>query len=188
MKSAENLPVAAADQRRGKRGSPRPTDTSLAPTGGPRERRRGLRAIGVAVTDLAAPLVRQRGGGMLARLKTDWAAIVGADWAESCWPAALGRDGGLKLRTAPTAALEIQHRAPLLIERINLYFGRALVTRLVLVQGPLPLPPRQRAAPAPRPLRREEEDRLAAGLASVTDPGLRAALLRLGRAVIGTRG
>ena len=39
----------------------------------------------------------------------------------------------------PAAALELQHRAPLLIERVNLFFGRPAVTRLILVQGPLPL-------------------------------------------------
>src|SRR5947207_761616 len=82
----------------------------------------GFRAVGVAVSKLTLPIVARRGGGILFRLKAEWAAIVGPDWAEVSWPATLGRDGVLKLRAAPGAALELQHRAPLIIERINLFF------------------------------------------------------------------
>src|SRR6202023_3721281 len=93
----------------------------------------GFLAFGVAVSNLTVPIVTRRGGGTLVRLKAEWAAIVGPDWAEVSWPATLGRDGVLKLRAAPGAALELQHRAPLIIERINLFFGRAAITRLALV-------------------------------------------------------
>ena len=150
------------------------------------ERQQGFQAMGVAVSKLAAPIVTKRGGGVLVRLKAEWAAIVGADWAAVAWPSALGRDGVLKLRAASTAALELQHRAPLLIERINLFFGRSVVTRLALVQGPLPLesPPSHTIVP-----------RLAAGefaalgelLSGIADRDLRAALGRLGRAVMSGR-
>jgi hypothetical protein len=61
--------------------------------------------------------------------------------ADSTWPEALARGGTLKLRVARHRALELQHRAPLVIERINLFFGRDAVTRLALIQGPLPLAP-----------------------------------------------
>ena len=123
---------------------------------------------------------------MLVRLKAEWAAIVGNDWAASTWPAALGRDGVLKLRTAPAAALEVQHRAPLLIERINLYFGRPVVTRLTQVQGPLPLAAAP-AIPPPPTLTAGEAAALDERLSCIAEPELRAALARLGRAVIGTR-
>ena len=76
------------------------------------ERGHGFRAVGVAVSKLGAPIVGKRGGGLLVRLKTDWPAIVGADWAAVSWPTAVARDGCLKLRTTPAAALELQHRAP----------------------------------------------------------------------------
>jgi hypothetical protein len=149
------------------------------------ERRRGIHAVGVAVSKLAAPIVAKRGGGVLVRLKADWPAIVGADWAAVTWPAALGRDGALKLRTAPAAALELQHRAPLAIDRINLFLGRPAVTRLVLVQGPLPYPARSTAPPS-RPLAAAEAQALDQRLADIADPELRSALAGLGRAVIGT--
>jgi len=150
------------------------------------ERHQGFRAVGVAVSKLAPPIVAKRGGGVLVRLKADWAAIIGAKWAAVTWPSALGRDGVLKLRAASTAALELQHRAPLLIERINLFFGRSVVTRLALVQGPLPLdsPP---SDPPVRSLVASEVAALGERLSGIADPELRAALGRLGHALIGRR-
>jgi hypothetical protein len=150
------------------------------------ERRQGFRAVGIAVSKLAAPVVAKRGGGILVRLKAEWAAIIGADWASVTWPSALGRDGVLKLRTASTAALELQHRAPLLIERINLFFGRSVVTRLALVQGPLPFdsPPREAVIPT---LAAGEVEVLNEQLSEIADPELRAALGRLGHAIVSGR-
>ena len=150
----------------------------------PKREYRGFRAVGVAVSKLTVPIVARRGGGILVRLKAEWAAIVGADWAEASWPATLGRDGVLKLRAAPGAALELQHRAPLIIERINLFFGRAVVTRLALVQGPLPLA-LGAGRPVIPPLSEGEAKALDRRLSEIADPDLRAALAQLGRAVSG---
>jgi len=148
------------------------------------ERESGFRAVGVAVSRLARPVICRRGGGMLARLKAGWPAIVGTEWAAVTWPARLGSDGTLKLHTAPVAALEVQHRAPLLVERINLFFGRRMVTRLRLVQ----VSPTMRLAPATLPLAPPCENRtLDQHIADVADPLLRAALVRLGRAVAASR-
>jgi hypothetical protein len=146
-------------------------------------RQGGLRAAGIVAARLAAPIVARRGGGVLGRLKAEWAAVVGAELAAATWPEALGRDGALKLRVASSIALDLQHRAPLVIERINLFFGHAVVTRLVLVQGPLPLaaPP---AAALPAPLAAEAARALDSRLGDIADPELRAALARLGRLVL----
>ncbi len=153
---------------------------------GESERHQGFRAVGIAVSKLAAPIVVKRGGAILVRLKAEWAAIIGADWASVTWPTALGRDGVLKLRAASTAALELQHRAPLLIERINLFFGRSVVSRLALVQGPLPLDSPPSDPPVPT-LAASEVVALDERLSGIADPELRAALGRLGHAVIGSR-
>ena len=84
----------------------------------------------------------------------------------------------------PALALEIQHRAPLLIERINGFFGRGVVARLVLVQATRP-----RAGPATparaEPLGRAEAEALDTALGDIADPELRAALSGLGRLVLG---
>ncbi|MGH7046034.1 MAG: DciA family protein [Stellaceae bacterium] len=152
---------------------------SLDPGAAGGEREPGFRAIGVAVAKLARPVIGKRRGGLLVRLKADWTAIAGADWAAVTWPAALGGDGALKLRTVPTAALEAQHRAPLLIERINLFFGRRVVRRLVLVQ----VSSASWSAPPPQPRAARGDRALDQHLADVADPLLRAALGRLGRAI-----
>ncbi|MGE5270994.1 MAG: DciA family protein [Thiohalocapsa sp.] len=161
----------------------------VAATSRESERRAGLRPIAGAAGRLAGPIVDGGGGVLLARLKAQWPAIVGAELAAIAWPQALARDGALKLRVMPTAALELQHRAPLLIERINLFFGRGVVTRLLFVQGPLPLPPAPPAPLPPPPLPPAEEAALARRVADVTDPQLREALGALGRMLLtATRG
>jgi hypothetical protein len=147
-------------------------------------RQGGMRAAGVAAARIAAPIVARQGGGVLARLKADWSAAVGADFAAASWPEALGRDGALKLRVEPGQALELQHRAPLLIARINGFFGREAVARLVLVQatragGGRPKPVRS------EPLGAAEAVALDARLGDIVDPELRAALGDLGRLVLG---
>ena len=159
----------------------RETSLPLADSAG--ERRPGFRAAGASLARVVAPIVARHGGGILARLKAEWTAIVGPDIAAATWPEALVRGGTLKLRVAPGKALEIQHRTPLVVERINLFFGRDAVTRLALMQGPLPLP-----APArfrhERPLQAREAAALDTQLATVASPELRDALARLGRRVI----
>jgi hypothetical protein len=158
-------------------------DGTLPATDRQDERRPGLRALGVAAARLAAPIVARHGGGVLARLKADWPAVIGAETAAATWPQALGRDGALKLRVA-AAALELQHRAPLLIERINLYLGRPAISRLVFVQGPLPLaPPPVKRRPAPEP-GAEEEAAIERQIAAIGDSELKDALIRLGKAVV----
>lgn len=142
-----------------------------------------MRPIATEAARLAAASLARRGGGTLGRLKAEWAAVVGSELAGATWPEALARDGALKLRVASAIALELQHRAPLVIERINLFLGRATVSRLVLVQGPLPLPAAPRSAPAMR-LSAAAEAALEARLADIAEPGLRAALAGFGRLVL----
>lgn len=145
-------------------------------------RQGGMRAAGMAASRIAARVVARGGGGTLARLKSEWSAIIGSEIAALTWPESLGRDGALKLRVAPAFALELQHRAPLFCERIDLFFGRQIVTRLVLVQGPLPLP----APPAkPRQSWPSGGDAvLDSRLDNIADPELRAALEGLRRLVL----
>lgn len=147
------------------------------------ERRPGLRAVGGAASRIVGPVVARHGGGRLVRLKAQWAAIIGAELAATAWPQSLGRDGALKLLVAPGFALELQHRSALIIERINLFFGGNAVTRLALVQGPLPSIARAREH-GQASLSAAETRALDAALDGVSDPELRAALAGLGRAVL----
>ena len=157
---------------------------------GPAPRRGGMRRIGAELPHLAGPILGKQGIGE-AQLVAQWAAIVGPGFAERCWPIRLsfGRGerqlGTLRLRVAAAAALELQHQEPILVERINGYFGYRAIARLQLVQGPPPLGEAPAPAP-PRPLAPHEGAALHDRLAAIADPDLRAALERLGRAVIGT--
>ena len=159
------------------------SETNLSRPDGSGERRSGFRAAGANLPRIVGPILARHGGGILARLKSEWAAIVGPELAAATWPESLARGGALRLLVAPAKALEVQHRTPLVIERINLYFGRAAVTRLALLQAPLPLaaPP---ARAAVRPLGAKEAAALDRQLADVASPELREALARLGRCVI----
>lgn len=160
----------------------KPESGTVPVAGSEDERRPGMRAIGMATSRLAGAIAARHGGGVLARLKAHWPAIVGTELAAATWPQALGRDGVLKLRVAAAIALELQHRAPLLIERINIYLGRPAISRLVLVQGPLPLPPSPGPAPPPQ-LATEDAQAIERQLATIADPELRDALIRLGKNV-----
>jgi hypothetical protein len=82
-------------------------------------------------------------------------------------------------------ALEVQHREPQLVERINAFFGYRAIAKLALVQAP-PAPSGPPAPPAPRPLAADEHQALDRRLEDIEDPALREALRRLGAAVIGS--
>jgi len=124
----------------------------------------------------------------------DWANIVGEILARHSAPERVvcrqGRkDGGvLHLRIDNGGlAMEIQHLAPVLIERINGYFGFRAVDALKITQGPLPGRPDDLRPPARR-LNEDENRRLLDDLQCVDDPELRDALAALGRAVRGRDG
>ena len=155
------------------------------------EKRRGsLRAIAAEVPRIAAPVLGKRGFAE-AQLVAQWPDILGADLARRTAPEKLSfprgdrRDGTLRLRVASGAATEVQHRSPLILERINAFFGYRAVARLTLVQGP-PARPAPAGPPTPRPLAAQERQALDRRLAAIEDPALREALRALGEAVIGT--
>ncbi len=157
------------------------------------ERRRGgLRALASELPRIAAPVLGRRGLAT-AQLIAEWESIVGAELAAKISPDRLifptgeRRDGTLRLRVASGLAPEVQHRSPLIIERINGFFGYRAVARIALTQGPPARAPARPAPPALRPLRPEEAGALERRLAGIRDPGLREALRRLGAAVLGAR-
>ncbi len=86
----------------------------------------------------------------------------------------------LVLRVEGPAALEIQHKSDVLLERVNRFFGWHAVGRLALRQAPLS----RRERPArPRPPDAEAVAEVAKTLSAVEDEALRDALARLGAAI-----
>ena len=157
-----------------------------------RRRGGGLRALAASLPKATARALGKRGYAEGALL-TEWPALVGEMIANRCLPLRLtGRrqagGGTLLLRVAPGFALELQHLEPLLIERINGYFGHRAVQRLKYQQGPLPstAAAARRRAPDRPVLSPGRSAALQKKLAQVPDDALRIALERLGRAVAAT--
>jgi hypothetical protein len=139
---------------------------------------------------IAGAALGKRGFGE-AQLVTQWEAVIGDELANKLTPERITfprgerRNGTLRLRVASAFATEAQHLEPVLIERINAFFGYGAVSRLVFIQGP-PLS----TAPAPPRLRKlsaDEQRDIESRVAGVADPELRAALARLGTAIAGNR-
>ena len=139
-----------------------------------------------ALSVVLDPAARRRGFAAAALL-SDWRLIVGAALAARCQPVLLEARGGvLHLYAGGAAALEIQHAAPQLVERVNTYLGFRAVRRLRLVQSPLPPRPSPPEEPPLRSLAPDELQTLDSNVVAVPDPELRAALLSLGQILLAT--
>ena len=154
-------------------------------------RENGFRAVGGLAQRLASGLAGRQGKGgkggraSVARLRAEWSAIVGPDLARISRPEALtasrGRSGKLlRLRVPGAAALEVQHMAGQVVERVNAYFGHKMIDDIRLVQGAIAAP--KAAPPRPAPDARRVAE-MTVRAAKVKDPELRAALARLGARV-----
>lgn len=127
-------------------------------------------------------------------LQARWREIVGDQIAARTEPIKLirgtkGAPGALELRVAGAGAALIQHQAPEIVERVNLFLGAGAINKLRIIQGPL-----QNLVPKGLPARRSNppldaalEAELTEGLAQVPDSPLKEALLKLGRGVLKDR-
>lgn len=154
-------------------------------------RSRAPRALAGYVEKLTRPALRGFGRDEAALL-LDWEAIVGPEVGARTQPLKLSfpkrgerRHATLQLRVDPALALDLQHGADLLAERINAHFGYSLVARLRLTQGPVSPRARRRPLRPPPPLPPERAQALDARLQGIEDESLRAALERLATAVAG---
>ncbi|MCC6719434.1 MAG: DUF721 domain-containing protein [Acetobacteraceae bacterium] len=136
----------------------------------------GPRAVGALVPALVKPAFRQRAPAT-AQVLADWEAIMGPAIAAVSVPRKLFA-GTLAIGCSGPMAVELQHLAPQLIDRINRHLGRIAVTRLRFVQDAPP--PR----PAPRPPRPAAVAQARAAVAGLPEGALRDALEALGRAVL----
>lgn len=144
--------------------------------------------IGRLVDRLIAKPLR-RNGFANSEVLTRWSAIVGAELAAVSCPEKLSFTphnqgaGVLSIRVASAAALEFQHLQPQIVERVNSYFGFRAVSRLRLLQAPLP----SFVTPAePAPARREVRDSPTPSTLTraVRNDDLRDALARLEQQIV----
>jgi len=156
----------------------------------PVKRMRKMQALGATVSKLTRQAFGQR-GLVDGKIVHDWPLIIGDLLAAASLPEKIsytkgqrGR-GTLQLRVANSGlATEIQHLEPVILERVNAYFGYQAVARLKLVHGPLP-EPKPETQSVLRPLTERQARSLADELTTVDDPELKAALKGLGQSVIG---
>ncbi|MCB4770545.1 DciA family protein [Ancylobacter sp. Lp-2] len=139
---------------------------------------------------------KQRGLASV-EIVTRWADIIGDDLARRAQPIKLAwpsrpeseEPGVLHVRVEGGYAIELQHLAPVVIERVNRYFGWRCIGRLSLKQGPVPSLARPRRRPEEPGA--EECARIGARIGrfgGFEDPALAAALARLGALVARDRG
>ena len=141
--------------------------------------------VGPALADAFA-----RHGFAATELVTHWEDIVGAEIAAHAepmrmtWPRESDPDdpepATLVLRCEGPAAIEVQHLAGVIIERVNRFFGWHAVGRIALRQAPLTRRNKRRPPPG---LDAAEARRIAESMTGIADDDLRAALGRLGAAV-----
>ncbi len=133
-----------------------------------------------------------RRGMAFGSLLAEWPSIVGPRFAERTLPFRIvfpqGRrdEAVLHMRVAPAVALDIQHLAPQLIERINGFFGYRAVARLKLIHAIRP--PASHRSPRPRTLGAAEVEAIDAATRTVPDQALGSALASFGRALAASRG
>jgi hypothetical protein len=149
---------------------------------------RPTRSLAALASEMLSQTFAQQGFAST-ELVMRWADIVGHDIAEHAEPEKIKwprrNDGAdmepatLLLRVEGPVALEIQHLAPVILERVNRFFGFQAVGRLSLRQAPLT--DRRRKTPEPPdPL---AVAAVAESLPDIQDDKLRDALARLGAAI-----
>jgi hypothetical protein len=88
----------------------------------------------------------------------------------------------LVIRVESAFALELQHLAPTVIDRVNTYYGWRCIGKLVLKQGPVRRVVKKRpAAPVLSP---QDREKVNAAVQPIQEEALKAALDRLGQAIV----
>ncbi len=156
--------------------------------GGWRPRRVAARSVGEFLPTLMRPAFEKYGFSSAAIL-TDWAALAGPELAAYTaperlkWPrgkpdegeASSGQNGAiLILRVSGARALEVEHRRPQIIERLNASFGYRAIGEIRVVQAPIE---KREARPASM-CAIAEPDHLPA-LSGIREERLRTAIARL---------
>jgi len=145
--------------------------------------------LGILLNDVFAEAYAKQ--GFAAReLVTRWAQIAGAEIAAHAeplkmqWPRPVEgqpqEPATLVLRVEGPMALEIQHSADVILERVNRFFGWSAVGKLAFRQAPLSRP---RARKRPGPPDPKAVAKVAESLTDIEDEELKTALARLGAAI-----
>ena len=153
---------------------------------GDEDRPRGGRARSVSeMLPAVGAAAFKRFGFVQSSVVSRWNEIVGEKYAAVSAPESIrfphGKraDGTLTLTVTNAHAPMMQHLEPVIIERVNRFFGYAAVARVTLRQGEVSRRAKVDARPALRPVPTELGD----SLRSIADPELKAVLKSLARGV-----
>ena len=129
-------------------------------------------------------------GFLNSNVVSNWHSIVGTVIAKVSlperitFPKGINNDGVIHLRVTTSAfATEIQHLQPLILERINTYFGYNAVSGLRIGHGHIVTNSNLQMT-TDLPLDTHSKEFLKIKLREISDPELRAAIKRLGQAVL----
>ena len=153
-------------------------------------RRGAARACGELIGDVAGMAFRKF-GFIQASVVSRWGEIVGGRYAQVSLPESIRFPAGRKSSGTLTLLVEgahaplIQHLGPMIIERVNRFFGYEAVAKIVFRQGRMPAA--AASAVARRPLSPVPKE-LGEGLREVADPELRACLSSLAAHIATTSG
>jgi hypothetical protein len=147
------------------------------------------RSAGELVGDVGGQSFR-RFGFVQSSIVSRWAEIVGERYAKvSCpesirFPAGRKAAGVLTLLVDGAHAPLIQHLTPMIVERVNRFFGYGAIDRVVFRQGKLPISAAKPQRPDLRPVPKELGD----GLREIADPELRQCLESLAAQIAASSG
>ena len=147
------------------------------------------RAAGELVGEVGGQSFR-RFGFVQSSIVSRWPEIVGERYARVSCPESIKFPTGKKAGGALTLLVEgahaplIQHLAPMIMERVNRFYGYAAVNRIIFRQGKPPAPVARPKRPQLAPVPKE----LGEGLREIADPELRACLESLGAQIAATSG
>jgi hypothetical protein len=119
-----------------------------------------------------------------------WGEIVGERYAKVSLPESIRfpsgsrKNGTLTLLVQGAHAPLMQHLGPMIIERVNRFFGYEAVSKLAYRQGKIPAKAERPSRPATAPVPKE----LGEGLRTIADPELRACLESLAGQIAGSSG
>jgi hypothetical protein len=93
------------------------------------------KTIAKTIEPILKPIYKQHGFAEH-RILIDWYNIVGSKLAIYSIPQKLtrGKEGNLHILVASGRALELQHLQPIIIDKINSFFGYKAVSKIVLKQ------------------------------------------------------
>ena len=159
------------------------------PTNDDSPRRGHARACGELLGDIGGTTLK-RFGFVQASIVSRWKEIVGERYGEVSVPESIRFPAGKKSGGTLTLLVEgahaplIQHLGPMIIERVNRFFGYEAVYKVAFRQGKVLKPVAKRQRPEPTALPTE----LGEGLRAIADPELLACLTSLAGHIATTTG